>query len=147
MPKLVESGGNVLQFKNISYILCFVSYHSPRYLQEHCRLRTGGGIYHFRDQILSGNPSAFFVFNSDVCCNFPVKDMYEFQRNTNGGKICVMLGTEVCTCTCMTTPIIILIIYHIYIYIIYISTHMYVCTYIHTVYVNKKLPHSTVITQ
>lgn len=65
-----------------------------RYLQEHCRLRTGGGIYHFRDQILSGNPSAFFVFNSDVCCDFPVKEIYEFQRNTNGGKICVMLGTE-----------------------------------------------------
>ena len=63
-----------------------------RYLQEHCPLGTGGGLYHFRDQILSGTVSSFFVFNSDVCCDFPVKEMYAFHKETGG---CVILGTKV----------------------------------------------------
>ncbi|XP_003383396.2 PREDICTED: mannose-1-phosphate guanyltransferase alpha-A-like [Amphimedon queenslandica] len=62
-----------------------------RYLQEHCPLGTGGGLYHFRDQILSGGVSSFFVFNSDVCCDFPVKEMYAFHKETKG---CVILGTK-----------------------------------------------------
>ena len=66
-----------------------------RYLQEHCRLGTGGGIYHFRNQIISGNPNAFFVFNSDICCDFPVNAMYEYHKDVLNGKGHVILGTEV----------------------------------------------------
>ena len=66
-----------------------------RYLQEHCRLGTGGGIYHFRDQILSGHPSAFFVFNSDVCCDFPVNEMYKYHVDELKGRGHVILGTVV----------------------------------------------------
>ena len=48
-------------------------------MQEYAPLGTAGGIYHFRDQIMRGNPRAFFVFNSDVCCDFPVKEMAQFH--------------------------------------------------------------------
>jgi len=65
-----------------------------RYLQEYCPLGTAGGIYHFRDQILRGNPRAFFVFNSDVCCDFPVVEMSEFHKQVLGAGDCVILGTE-----------------------------------------------------
>ena len=54
-----------------------------RYLQEYAPLGTAGGIYHFRDQILRGNPRAFFVFNSDVCCDFPVKEMAKFHSDVS----------------------------------------------------------------
>ena len=37
-----------------------------RYLQEYKSLGTGGGIYHFRDVIRSGNPKAVFVINGDT---------------------------------------------------------------------------------
>ena len=63
-----------------------------RYLQEYCPLGTGGGIYHFRDQILRGNPRAFFVLHSDVCCTFPIVEMEEFQNVKQGF---VVLGSEV----------------------------------------------------
>ncbi|CAI8002053.1 Mannose-1-phosphate guanyltransferase alpha-A [Geodia barretti] len=65
-----------------------------RYLQEYAPLGTAGGIYHFRDQILRGNPRAFFVFNSDVCCDFPVWEMAQFHSNVTGGNGYVILGTE-----------------------------------------------------
>lgn len=80
------------------FISCIISCITPQfsYLQEHCPLGTGGGIYHFRDQIMSGNPSAFFVFHADVCCNFPVAEMYQFQQSsTPDGKGFVILGSEV----------------------------------------------------
>ena len=66
-----------------------------RYLQEYCPLGTAGGLYHFRDQILRGNPRAFFVFNSDVCCNFPFGEMSKFQEIEAKGKGFVILGVEV----------------------------------------------------
>ena len=72
----------------------------PRYLQEYCPLGTAGGIYHFRDQILRGNPRAFFVLNSDVCCNFPVTKMSEFHARVAERAGCIILGTEVCVCVC-----------------------------------------------
>ena len=65
-----------------------------RYLQEHCPLGTGGGIYQFRDQILTGNPLGFFVFNADICCDFPVCEMHEFQRSLPGSDSFVILGTR-----------------------------------------------------
>uniref|UniRef100_F6QZY6 GDP-mannose pyrophosphorylase A n=2 Tax=Macaca TaxID=9539 RepID=F6QZY6_MACMU len=51
-----------------------------RYLQEFAPLGTGGGLYHFRDQILAGSPEAFFVLNADVCSDFPLSAMLEAHR-------------------------------------------------------------------
>uniref|UniRef100_A0A2K5DL83 GDP-mannose pyrophosphorylase A n=1 Tax=Aotus nancymaae TaxID=37293 RepID=A0A2K5DL83_AOTNA len=56
-------------------------FHLPvRYLQEFAPLGTGGGLYHFRDQILAGGPEAFFVLNADVCSDFPLSAMLEAHR-------------------------------------------------------------------
>ena len=55
-----------------------------RYLQEFTPLGTGGGLYHFRDQVRAGNPSAFFLLNGDVCADFPLKDLWQFhEERTN----------------------------------------------------------------
>ncbi|XP_041056981.1 mannose-1-phosphate guanyltransferase alpha-A-like [Carcharodon carcharias] len=64
-----------------------------RYLQEYVALGTGGGLYHFRDQILSGNPEKFFVMNTDVCSEFPLMQMMEFQQTRGQINSFVMLGT------------------------------------------------------
>ena len=51
---------------------------------------------------MSGNPSAFFVFHSDVCCDFPVEEMYRYHTSTVAEKKgFVILGTEVCVCVCV----------------------------------------------
>ncbi|XP_066883066.1 mannose-1-phosphate guanyltransferase alpha isoform X2 [Kogia breviceps] len=52
-----------------------------RYLQEFAPLGTGGGLYHFRDQILAGGPEAFFVLNADVCSDFPLTTMLDVHRH------------------------------------------------------------------
>ncbi|XP_056013280.1 mannose-1-phosphate guanyltransferase alpha-A-like isoform X2 [Ostrea edulis] len=65
-----------------------------RYLQEYTGLGTAGGLYHFRDQILAGNPDSFFVMNSDVCGDFPLKEMLSFTVQKGGGSHCTILGTE-----------------------------------------------------
>ncbi|XP_026878341.1 mannose-1-phosphate guanyltransferase alpha-A isoform X2 [Electrophorus electricus] len=66
---------------------------SVRYLQEYAALGTGGGIYHFRDQILSGSPEAFFVMNADVCSEFPLQDMLNFQKEHGDAHSFIILGT------------------------------------------------------
>ncbi|XP_036425383.1 mannose-1-phosphate guanyltransferase alpha-B [Colossoma macropomum] len=66
---------------------------SIRYLQEFAALGTGGGIYHFRDQILSGGPAAFFLMNADVCSEFPLEDMLRFHRQREGSHCGIILGT------------------------------------------------------
>lgn len=66
---------------------------SIRYLQEFTALGTGGGIYHFRDQIRCGNPDAFFVLNGDVCADFSLDEMLEFHKALPNGLVTVM-GTE-----------------------------------------------------
>lgn len=79
---------------NESMIFC-------RYYQEFAPLGTAGGIYHFRDQIQSGNPEAFFVLNSDVCGDFPLTEMLRYHRSNRHGdhhshrELYTMLGTEV----------------------------------------------------
>lgn len=59
---------------------------SIRYLQEYTSLGTAGSIYHFRDQISSGNPEAFFVMNADICADFPLVDMVLFHKNLLASK-------------------------------------------------------------
>uniref|UniRef100_A0A8C6WRD0 GDP-mannose pyrophosphorylase Aa n=1 Tax=Neogobius melanostomus TaxID=47308 RepID=A0A8C6WRD0_9GOBI len=66
---------------------------SIRYLQEYAALGTGGGIYHFRDQIVSGSPEAFFVLNADVCSAFPLTEMLKFQKEHGEPNSFVILGT------------------------------------------------------
>ncbi|XP_046903551.1 mannose-1-phosphate guanyltransferase alpha-A isoform X2 [Hypomesus transpacificus] len=66
---------------------------SIRYLQEYAALGTGGGIYHFRDQILSGGPEAFFIMNADVCAEFPLPEMLTFQKEHGDPSSFVILAT------------------------------------------------------
>ena len=68
--------------------------HVSRYLQEFQPLGTVGGLYHFRDQIMLGNPSALIVLYADISSDFPLKEMWEFHKQHNHGKHTV-LGTEV----------------------------------------------------
>ena len=42
---------------------------------------TAGGIFHFRDRILAGGTTDFFVMNGDVCADFPLKDMLDFHNS------------------------------------------------------------------
>ncbi|XP_064646569.1 mannose-1-phosphate guanyltransferase alpha-A-like isoform X2 [Lineus longissimus] len=65
-----------------------------RYLQEYTPLGTAGGIYHFRDQILAGNPEYFFVLNSDVCCDFVLDSMLQFHKTRGNGAHFTIMATE-----------------------------------------------------
>ncbi|KPJ00781.1 Mannose-1-phosphate guanyltransferase alpha-A [Papilio xuthus] len=64
-----------------------------RYLQEFTALGTGGGLYHFRDQVRAGNPSAFFLLNGDVCADFPLKELWTFHDERPNALVTIM-GTE-----------------------------------------------------
>ena len=50
--------------------------------QEYTSLGTAGGIYHFRDRILAGDPDSFFVMNGDVCAQFPLQEMVDFAAES-----------------------------------------------------------------
>ena len=63
------------------------------YLREYRALGTAGGLYHFRDAILKGNPERFFVLNADVCCSFPLNDMLKLFEEKDAEAI--ILGTRV----------------------------------------------------
>ncbi|XP_076304579.1 GDP-mannose pyrophosphorylase A isoform X3 [Tachypleus tridentatus] len=65
-----------------------------RYLQEYTALGTAGGIYHFRDQIRSGDPEAFFVINGDVCGDFPLSHMVDFHSTLPKINLITVMGTE-----------------------------------------------------
>ncbi|RKP25166.1 nucleotide-diphospho-sugar transferase [Syncephalis pseudoplumigaleata] len=64
-----------------------------RYLREYQALGTAGGLYHFRDEILRGQPDRFFVLHADVCCSFPLNAMMRSHREHQG--LCTILGTKV----------------------------------------------------
>ncbi|KAI9308191.1 nucleotide-diphospho-sugar transferase [Cunninghamella echinulata] len=64
-----------------------------RYLREYQSLGTAGGIYHFRDEILRGNPQQFFVMHVDIACAFPLNEMMNAHMGHRG--LCTMLGTKV----------------------------------------------------
>ncbi len=71
-------------------------FYPPRYLQEYTALGTAGGMYHFRDQILTGNPELFFVMNCDVCGDFPLREMLQFYKELGSNGAAVIMATEVC---------------------------------------------------
>ncbi|KAL4716518.1 hypothetical protein ACJJTC_015946 [Scirpophaga incertulas] len=64
-----------------------------RYLQEFSPLGTGGSLYHFRDQIRAGSPSAFFLLNGDVCADFPLEELWKFHAEKQNALVTIM-GTE-----------------------------------------------------
>ena len=39
-------------------------------MREYQSLGTAGGLYHFRDSILKGNPDQIFVLHADIACTF-----------------------------------------------------------------------------
>ncbi|KAK9460448.1 nucleotide-diphospho-sugar transferase [Lipomyces oligophaga] len=66
---------------------------SIKYLREYRALGTAGGLYHFRDAILKGNPYRLFVIHADICSSFPLKEMLEFFDDKEAKA--VILGTRV----------------------------------------------------
>lgn len=66
---------------------------TPRYLREYQSLGTGGGLYHFRDQIMRGGTDAFFVIHADVVSSFPLTDIVAFHTQHQGK--CTIMGTKV----------------------------------------------------
>lgn len=70
-----------------------------RYLREFEPLGTGGGLYHFRDQIQRGDPDSIIFMHMDVCCTFPLTDLLSFhrqqQRLTDGQVVGSILSTRV----------------------------------------------------
>ena len=66
---------------------------SVKYLREYQALGTAGGLYHFRDAILKGNPERMFVLNADVCCSFPLNEMLRLFEEKNAEAL--ILGTRV----------------------------------------------------
>lgn len=54
---------------------------------------TAGGLFHFRDVILKGNPSKFFVIHADICSSFPLREIDEFFEEKKAKA--VILGTRV----------------------------------------------------
>eukprot|EP01110_Echinostelium_bisporum_P013526 TRINITY_DN9331_c0_g1_i1.p1 TRINITY_DN9331_c0_g1~~TRINITY_DN9331_c0_g1_i1.p1 ORF type:complete len:408 (-),score=139.37 TRINITY_DN9331_c0_g1_i1:15-1238(-) len=63
------------------------------YLNEVNVLGTAGGLYHFRSQLLNGNPNYVFVLHADVCCSFPLNDLMDFHKKHN--SVCTIMGTKV----------------------------------------------------
>ncbi|KAF2070589.1 hypothetical protein CYY_008094 [Polysphondylium violaceum] len=65
-----------------------------RYINEEKVLGTAGGLYHFRDIILSSdNPESIFVLHSDVCCSFPLEELQQFHQKYK--RHCTIMGTQV----------------------------------------------------
>lgn len=67
---------------------------SIRYLREYQALGTAGGLYHFRDQVLRGQPDCFFVLHADVCCSLPLNAMLKFHLE-HKQSLCTIMGTKV----------------------------------------------------
>lgn len=64
-----------------------------KYLREYKAMGTAGGLYHFRDVILKGNPSKFFVIHADVCSSFALEQINKLFEEKNARA--VILGTRV----------------------------------------------------
>lgn len=86
-------GGGCVRCTGSWYLTELSGVPGNRYLQEFAPLGTGGGLYHFRDQILAGGPEAFFVLNADVCSDFPLSAMLEAHRRQRHPFL--LLGTTV----------------------------------------------------
>lgn len=68
-----------------------------RYLQEYQPLGTAGGLYLFRDQIISNSTSAVIVIHADIFCVLPLRkmlDMFHEKNKSQGNGAHVILGTQ-----------------------------------------------------
>ncbi|ODV83457.1 hypothetical protein CANARDRAFT_177620 [[Candida] arabinofermentans NRRL YB-2248] len=72
---------------------------SIKYLKEFKALGTAGGLYHFREDILKGNPESFLVIHGDIVCSFPLNEMvqfYEEKKKTHQSKIdAILFGVKI----------------------------------------------------
>lgn len=66
---------------------------SFKYLREYSQLGTAGGFFHFRDQILRGNPKNIFMLYTDICCSFPLKDL--LAQHERHGRLGTIMVTKV----------------------------------------------------
>lgn len=66
---------------------------SSRYMREYTSLGTAGGLYHFRDAILKGNPSQIFVIHADICFSYPLTEMMHFHESHRG--VGTIMGVKV----------------------------------------------------
>ncbi|XP_065656504.1 mannose-1-phosphate guanyltransferase alpha isoform X2 [Hydra vulgaris] len=67
------------------------------YFQEYQPLGTAGGLYHFRDQIISKHASAVIVIHADIFCILPLNEMLSlfYQKNQLKDGSHIVLGTQV----------------------------------------------------
>ena len=67
-----------------------------KYLREYESMGTGGGLFHFRDQILRGQPDAVLVLHADICSQFPLGPLMDFHRSKReSGNLVTVMGTRV----------------------------------------------------
>ncbi|KAJ1986313.1 hypothetical protein GGI25_000778 [Coemansia spiralis] len=66
---------------------------SFKYLREYSQLGTAGGFFHFRDQILRGNPKNIFMLYTDICCSFPLGDL--LAQHERHGRLGTIMVTKV----------------------------------------------------
>ncbi|KAK3234734.1 hypothetical protein CYMTET_55023, partial [Cymbomonas tetramitiformis] len=63
------------------------------YLEEDGAHGSAGGLYHFKEKILTGNPAYVFVLNCDVCSEFPLEELLGCHRAHPSAIITVMAKT------------------------------------------------------
>ncbi|KAK4045961.1 hypothetical protein OIV83_006489 [Microbotryomycetes sp. JL201] len=63
------------------------------YMREYQSLGTAGGLYHFRDTILKGNPDQIFVMHADIACSFPLEQLKAFHDRHRG--VGTVMGVKV----------------------------------------------------
>ncbi|KAJ1917522.1 hypothetical protein H4219_003155 [Mycoemilia scoparia] len=66
---------------------------SDEYLREFTQLGTAGGLYHFRDMILRGNPKNVFVLYTDICSSFPLNEL--LKHHEKQGRVGTIMVTKV----------------------------------------------------
>ena len=64
-----------------------------RYFREYDPLGTGGGFFHFREQIKRSNCDKLIVMHSDIACAFPLQKMLDFHQDKK--TLCTVLGKRV----------------------------------------------------
>jgi mannose-1-phosphate guanylyltransferase len=43
-----------------------------------------GGLFHFRDVILKGNPDHIYVVHADIACAYPLEELTKFHKGHRG---------------------------------------------------------------
>lgn len=63
-----------------------------RYLQEFKALGTAGGLYYFRNEIISADSDSFLVIHGDVVCSFPLQDFVDdYNSKSESSKLDALL--------------------------------------------------------